>query len=79
MSRPESRELPAVGTVMVDTVRDRVGEFQGESRGRFYLRPVGGGIEWDVSPEYVREPTQGERLSAGVAAVNDRARQRRVR
>lgn len=78
MSRPESRELPAVGTPLMDTARDVVGEFQGVVGGRFHLRPVGGGREWAVSPEYIRTPTTGERLSAGVAAANERAQQRRA-
>lgn len=71
-------ELPAVGTLLMDTARDVVGEFQGVAGGRFHLRPVGGGREWAVTPDYIREPTQGERLAAGVAAANARAQQRRA-
>jgi hypothetical protein len=70
MSRPEPRELPDVGTVMVDTVRHRIGEFRGTVGGSLCLRPVGGGREWEVSPDYAREATDEERLSAGVAARN---------
>jgi len=76
MSRPESKELPTVGTLLMDTARDVVGEFQGVVGGRFHLRPVGGGREWAVTPEFIREPTTSERLTAGVAAANARAQQR---
>lgn len=70
MVRPESRELPDVGTLMMDTAREVVGEFQGDVRGRLYLRPIGGGREWEVSPEYVREATDEERMRARVAHEN---------
>jgi hypothetical protein len=39
---------PRVGTLMRDTKRDRVGVVMGELAGLIYLRPVGGGIEWDA-------------------------------
>lgn len=64
MARPKSRELPAVGTVMVDKDRSRIGEFRGSEGGRFQLRPIGGGREWDVSPECSREATEEERTRA---------------
>jgi hypothetical protein len=76
--RPESKELPAVGTVMVDTARSRVGEFRGKAGGRLCLRPVGGGVEWEVSPDFAREATQEEKLRAEVAAANGRTRKRRT-
>nr|WP_232108320.1 hypothetical protein [Streptomyces gossypiisoli] len=74
VSRPESQELPSVGTLMMDTARNKVGEFQAELRGRFLLRPVGGGYEWEVSPEFAREATDGEKLSARVGVANVRSR-----
>lgn len=77
MVRPESRELPSVGTIVMDMARDDVGEFRGSDAGKFYLRPVGGGREWSVSPEYVREATDEERLQARLAASNARSSGRR--
>ncbi|MEU8620206.1 hypothetical protein [Streptomyces sp. NPDC048623] len=38
------------------------------------LRPIGGGREWQADPAYIRLATLDERLSAGVRAVNERAR-----
>ncbi|MFD0367914.1 hypothetical protein [Streptomyces sp. NPDC127114] len=38
------------------------------------LRPLGGGREWQADPAHLRPATQDERLSAGVRAVNERAR-----
>ena len=38
------------------------------------IRPLGGGREWDVEPEDVREATSSERLSAATAHVNARSR-----
>lgn len=72
--RPESGERPAVGAAMMDTARNRVGEFQEELRGRYFLRPVGGGREWEVSPEHTRAATDAELLSARVGVENTRSR-----
>ncbi|MDO0916795.1 hypothetical protein QQM39_40100 [Streptomyces sp. DT2A-34] len=58
VSRPESNELPAVGTVLVDKARSAIGEFRGTVGGRYSLRPRGGGREWDVDPKWVREATE---------------------
>jgi hypothetical protein len=74
MSRPEEEELPAAGTVLVDTARNVVGEFQQEVRGRYYLRPIGGGREWEVSPEFTRKATDAERMHAAVRVRNDQSR-----
>jgi hypothetical protein len=74
VSRLESRELPAAGTLMMDTARDRVGEFQWVGGGRFHLRPTDGGREWEVTPTCVREATDEERIRARVAAQNARSR-----
>ncbi|GGR30920.1 hypothetical protein GCM10010282_24170 [Streptomyces roseolus] len=38
------------------------------------IRPLGGGREWDVAPEEVREATSAERLSAATAHANARSR-----
>jgi hypothetical protein len=52
--------LPEVGTIMRDKARSAWGEFRGTHGGKVYLRPLGGGVEWDVSPEFVRRATYGE-------------------
>jgi hypothetical protein len=74
MLRPEEEDLPATGTVLVDTARNAVGVFQVELRGRYLLRPIGGGREWETSPEYTRRATDAERMQAAVRLKNDRSR-----
>jgi hypothetical protein len=79
MSRPESRELPAVGTVVMDVVRSVIGEFRGEVNGLYCLRPIGGGREWEISPEYVRPATDSERADPTVTARGTYWRDKGVR
>lgn len=67
MVRPESRELPAVGTLMVDRTKSVIGEFRGTVAGRYCLRPQGGGREWDVDPKWVREATEEDLKSEHLA------------
>ncbi|MDH6625797.1 hypothetical protein M2271_003608 [Streptomyces sp. LBL] len=74
MASPEPEALPAVGTVMVDTIRGVTGEFRDALGGTFFLRPVGGGREWPVRQEHVRQATDAERLAAKVGVANARSR-----
>ncbi|MFE2290389.1 hypothetical protein [Streptomyces sp. NPDC059452] len=72
---PDRPELPAPGTLMVDTSRaDRVGEFRGVAGCYWSLRPVGGGREWEVEPRYVRPALVMEQLRARTARMNARSR-----
>jgi len=66
MSRPKTNQLPPVGTVLVDTARDRFGEFRAVTEGviGYWLRPVGGGREWTASPDRLREATPAEQRIA---------------
>jgi 5-formyltetrahydrofolate cyclo-ligase len=43
-----------VGSLVVDTSRQRLGRVMGFYGSRIHLRPPQGGLEWEVSPEYVR-------------------------
>ncbi|GAA1161938.1 hypothetical protein GCM10009654_18170 [Streptomyces hebeiensis] len=70
----ETRPVPAPGTLMVDTRRDRTGEFRGLAGPYWSLRPVSGGAEWEADPEHVRALTPGERLRAENARQNARSR-----
>ncbi|QMU73691.1 hypothetical protein GXP74_09385 [Streptacidiphilus sp. P02-A3a] len=57
---------------MRDTRKDRVGVVMGELAGSVYLRPVGGGREWDsrwADLEPVSEGTHAQ-LRARVAELN---------
>lgn len=62
------------GAFVYDEVACVVGEFRGYAGPYVMLRPIGGGREWQADPARVRPATQAERLSAGVKAVNERAR-----
>lgn len=42
------------GVLALDTRRSKVGEVMGHVAGRVQLRPVGGGLEWDASPDDVQ-------------------------
>ncbi|QMU75785.1 hypothetical protein GXW83_08575 [Streptacidiphilus sp. PB12-B1b] len=55
---------------MRDTRRDRVGVVMGAFGARVYLRPAGGGVEWDAAPADL-EPADGRaELRARVAELN---------
>nr|WP_042404923.1 hypothetical protein [Streptacidiphilus carbonis] len=64
----------AVGDLVHDTKRDRIGTFQGAWCGRMYLRPVAGGGEWEAEPDDVRPADEKDRLRARVAEANDTSR-----
>ncbi|MEU0311584.1 MULTISPECIES: hypothetical protein [Streptomyces] len=66
---------PAPNTPLVDTSRDnRVGEFRGVAGVYWSLRPMGGGIEWEVEPRHVRPALPIEQLRARTARANARSR-----
>ncbi|MGA5507442.1 hypothetical protein [Streptomyces umbrinus] len=72
-SGAERRQAPpAVGSLMVDKRHDRVGLVMGHEGPHVQLRPLQGGLEWDVPPEELREPTRAEAMSAKVAVANGR-------
>ncbi|WP_312866357.1 hypothetical protein [Streptomyces boluensis] len=53
---------------------DQLGEFRGECCGRWALRPMQGGREWDVDPEDVQPADPAQRLRAENARANARSR-----
>ncbi|WP_139141116.1 MULTISPECIES: hypothetical protein [Streptomyces] len=67
---------PVVGSAVRDLARDRVGVVMGREGPYLQLRPLCGGREWDAGPDRVRLLTHAEALSARVAEVNARSRQR---
>ncbi|WP_439080964.1 hypothetical protein [Streptomyces sp. WL006] len=72
---PSPTPVPAPGTLVVDTSRaDRVGEFRGIAGPYWSLRPVGGGVEWEVEPRHVRAAVLIEQLRARTARLNARSR-----
>ncbi|MFF0058653.1 hypothetical protein ACFYRI_30115 [Streptomyces microflavus] len=71
----EPPDLPALGTLLVDTSRNnRVGEFRGGAGCYWSLRPMGGGTEWEVEPRHVRLALPIEQLRARTARANARSR-----
>lgn len=65
---------PRVG----DTVRDakgRVGRVMGDVGGRYQLRPLNGGLEWDAKGDGLAPAIQSDALSEAVADVNSRSQQ----
>ncbi|MTE19737.1 hypothetical protein F0L17_11495 [Streptomyces sp. TRM43335] len=73
--RAERREpAPTVGAVARDLRDGRVGEVMDVLPGRIWLRPLGGGREWDAEPRQVESLTPREQLSARLAAANARSR-----
>ncbi|MEU8955678.1 hypothetical protein AB0C93_15380 [Streptomyces sp. NPDC048518] len=59
----DAEEFP-VGTWVVDGTRQRLGRVMGHEGPYIQLRPPGGGREWDVRPESVREAVEHEILRA---------------
>ncbi|MFB8777303.1 hypothetical protein [Streptomyces broussonetiae] len=72
------RERPAYDPRLGDTARDtetaRIGKVMGFLGPYVQLRPIGGGAEWDASPDALVPVSAAEALSAGVAAANARSR-----
>ncbi|MEI5520640.1 hypothetical protein WB388_08500 [Streptomyces brasiliscabiei] len=65
---------PALGDLVEDTARKRVGKVMGFEGPYVQLRPIGGGREWDAEPGSIRQATLAQALSAGVAVANARSR-----
>ncbi|MCM2577321.1 hypothetical protein [Streptomyces meridianus] len=74
---PEEREKPTapeVGSVARDAARDEVGEVMEVQEGRIFLRPLGGGREWDALPEDIEQLTAWEEHRARDTAARARGR-----
>ncbi len=55
-----AQEVPARGTRYQVDMSGKVGEVVGAYLGSVYLRPPGGGKEWAVRPDQLRDPTPRE-------------------
>ncbi|MGK5448588.1 hypothetical protein [Streptomyces radiopugnans] len=66
---------PAVGSYVVDSRSDRVGQVTGAVGGLVRLRPPGGGPAWDCPADALRPAGTCEELRARVTEINrDRTR-----
>lgn len=54
MKSPETAGLPEVGALVRDAT-GRIGRLMAYTRARAWLRPPGGGREWDVEPATITE------------------------
>ncbi|PWI20622.1 hypothetical protein DI272_23335 [Streptomyces sp. Act143] len=61
-----------IGALVVDTRDGRIGVVMGKEGPYVQLRPLQGGVEWDVPPDLLRASEPGEVLSAKVAVANGR-------
>ncbi|GHD84914.1 hypothetical protein [Streptomyces naganishii] len=52
----------------------RIGVVMGEVGARVQIRPIGGGVEWDVMPDNLVALTAREELSARLAIRNGNSR-----
>ncbi|MEU6945485.1 hypothetical protein [Streptomyces sp. NPDC046332] len=66
--------LPEVGDLVRDTATGRVGFYVDSVAGRFLIRPVNGGREWEAQPGDVQLATPMRELRARAAEINARSR-----
>lgn len=64
---------PTVGTLAVDTSRNRLGVVMDHQGPYVQLRPREGGTEWEAKPEHLRAATPEERLRLVVREANERS------
>ncbi|MEU0405550.1 hypothetical protein ABZ318_36175 [Streptomyces sp. NPDC006197] len=66
--------LPEVGDLVRDTATGRVGFYVESVSGRFLIRAVHGGAEWEAEPADVQLATPLHELRARTAEINARSR-----
>ncbi|MFE5858392.1 hypothetical protein ACFQ61_34895 [Streptomyces sp. NPDC056500] len=73
---PGESYAPREGDVARDTRTSRVGRVMGHVEPFYYLRPLKGGVEWEVEPEYLVPARQSDAMSDELSQVNARSRGR---
>ncbi|MFE5797340.1 hypothetical protein ACFQ8C_32820 [Streptomyces sp. NPDC056503] len=66
--------VPEVGDLVRDTATGRVGFFVRSVSGRFLIRAVHGGTEWEAEPCDIQPATPLRELRARAAEINARSR-----
>ncbi|MFJ9826359.1 hypothetical protein ACIRSU_18600 [Streptomyces sp. NPDC101160] len=66
--------VPEVGDLVRDTATGKVGFYVATVAGRFLIRPVHGGHEWEAEPVDVQPATPLRELRARAAEINARSR-----
>jgi hypothetical protein len=67
-------QKPEAGDLVRDTATGRVGFYVDSLAGRFLIRPVRGGLEWEAEPGDVQLATPLRELRARAAEINARSR-----
>jgi hypothetical protein len=62
---------PQEGDIVIDLSRGSTAEFWGTDRGHHWLRPLGGGREWQS--DHIRPATQPEVIQARLSFQNARS------
>ncbi|GAA2725934.1 MULTISPECIES: hypothetical protein [Streptomyces] len=70
-------ELPEVGSLVLDTARNRIGEVMRAAGERVLLRAPGTGREWEALSPALCPATLADELRSKVAEANARSRQGR--
>jgi hypothetical protein len=65
---------PAIGETAKDIKSGKLGVVKGNDGPYYQMRPLGGGREWDVNPENIREANPDEILRERVAVANRQSR-----
>ncbi|WP_416971386.1 hypothetical protein [Streptomyces sp. 4F14] len=68
--------MTTIGTYVLDTRTNRIGEVMDHLNGHLQLRPIGGGVEWDCRPVDTEPPTPEALLSERVRTRNKDSRTR---
>ncbi len=66
-------ERPPVGSLVVDSRRDRLGVVMGHVGPCCQLRPERGGREWDARPSELRPATDADKVRLRVREANERS------
>lgn len=74
-----TKDVAAVGSLVRDQQRDRVGVVMARYGGEVYLRPLGGGIEWTARAEELQPADRRDELRARVGELNAHSRDSRCR
>ncbi|QNP71963.1 hypothetical protein IAG44_22800 [Streptomyces roseirectus] len=62
--------MTKIGTYVLDTRSNRIGEVMDHLNGHLQLRPIGGGLEWDCHPTDTQLPTPEALLRERVRSRN---------
>ncbi|MEX3107575.1 MULTISPECIES: hypothetical protein [unclassified Streptomyces] len=62
--------MTKIGTYVLDTRSNRIGEVMDHLNGHLQLRPIGGGVEWDCPPTDTELPTREALLSERLRTRN---------